>query len=292
MRDAIDADAPSREVSDDGFRSWSQLYQWAVNATTGAAAGEGAVPPKEDVRTEAQIGEDLVAAAEERKAVLEAMAADLPEMEGEIAVLEKAVAVLKDSTSGAGEVENALEVVAELCHSGDNGIDLHTIGGLEHVVRLVHDGAAPAAVHQAAGRALGTCVQNNPPVAQAAVELQCVAPLLRQAGKAEAPGATRARALMALAALVDSPHLVEAAEKESGMVVEAVKMALEGGEGVDGRRGMLRALALSEGLIRAEGVWKERFQGGVQAQVERIVGGSGEEDVVEAASRLARAMEL
>lgn len=292
MHDAIDADAPSREAADDGFRSLSQLYQWAVNATTGASAGEDAAPREEVGRTEAQVGEDVETAAAERQAVLEAMAADLPEMEGEIVVLEKAVAVLKDSASSAGEVENALEVVAELCHSGDNGIDLHTIGGLYHVVRLVHDGAAPAAVHQAAGRALGTCAQNNPPVAQAAVELQCVTPLLRQAGKAEAPGATRARALMALAALVDSSHLVEAVEKESRMVVEAVKMALEGGEGVDGRRGMLRALALSEGLVRAAGIWKERFQGGVRAQVERIVVGGGEEDVVEAASRLAKAMEL
>lgn len=317
MRDAIEADVPSREEtngdksSGGGFQSWSQLYQWAVNASVGSSASRssgnggdaegtnGVVP---DVAKELDV-EAVQKAALERRAVLENMADNLPEIEGEIVVLEKAVAVLKEESRGPGEVENALETIAELCHSGDNGIDLHTIGGLAHVVRLVNDGSMPPAVHQAAGKTLAICTQNNPPVAQAAVmDLESVPPLLQHAATLSAPLATRARSLMALASLVESQHtlvVLESDPSHSEMVVDAVKTALDcDTTGRDEQRSALRALAFSEGLVRAKDVgaqWKSRLEdGGVPILLENIISGVSlsSEDMVEAASRLAKIMDL
>jgi hypothetical protein len=193
VRDAVAADLPSRAGDGDGeegqVRSWSQLYQWAMKASASAAAasvgedgsGAGALPAEggghvvrkvladgDSGSGEADHGAAAAAApaaaAAAHAEVLQRLGQELPEFQGEIVVLEAAVAALKSAESPPGVVENALETVAELCHSGDNGVDLHTVGGLAAVVAALADPAAPAAVHQAAARALATCAQNNPPV--------------------------------------------------------------------------------------------------------------------------------
>lgn len=334
VRDAVAADVPSRagadsESEDTGFKSWSQLYQWAMNASAAAQAsggsdgdagsadaslpavgeggGEGGAQKADaapDV-TEVAVGSDSHA-EEARRAHLEMlakMAEDLPEFEGEIVQLENAVKVLREHQSlDVASVENALETIAELCHSGDNGIDLHTIGGLAHVVRLLDGSAVAPPVQQAASKALSQCAMNNPPVAHAAVEeLGAVAPLIASAAAEGAPAASRARALMALASLVDSAtarKALDADPRHVEKVTKSVGIALRcEASGREEQRSVLRALALADGLVRASdgGVrWRERFE---EAGISEVVGkivveGRHTEDAVLAAAELASILQI
>lgn len=247
---------------------------------------------------------------------LERIGNSLPEFESEIVILEKAVEILKSSDntleSTVGEnlddtIIDALETISELCHSGDNARDLHTLGGLNRVIRLLDDSQSSSSIHQASAKAISVCSQNNPPVAEAAVvDLGVVDPLLNHACAADALPATRARALMALVSLVDAPatrSMLNGDDSLAARVLSAIKLALENIKASnEHRRGALRALALAEGVVRKESnqeehrqKWKQRFvEHGVSTVTEEILrkGNDHDGDLTEAAARLASAMDL
>ena len=86
-------------------------------------------------------------------------------------------------THDAEEIDARVELMEELTDrvSGvDNGGDLHTLGGLEPLVRYVAS-SPHARLRAAAAEVLGTTVQNHPKAQEAALGCDAMGPLLRMA---------------------------------------------------------------------------------------------------------------
>jgi hypothetical protein len=380
IEEAVAADAQSRADHryggsdsaadtelDDGkprFRSFSELYQWAVKASTGGngrndrtelpserqkpsrnlpAVQEYGRSPLQTSRGAAQRDDEVEPAIcparpgksgqnacdspsrvpglftpdapalsadspTTRLQDLQRIADDLPEFEGEIVLLERSVAMLRpDKQASDDERIAALETIEDLCHSGDNGRDLHVIGGLALVVSLLN--AAPptvsamSSVPEMAAKVLATCARNNPPVADAATDVLGAVPLLLDRASAhDAAPAARARALMALASLADAApsarRACAASDRRAAQLISSVRAALEvQGAGTEENRAALRALALAETVVRAEGStddtserWRMRMLNSGIVDATRSILESGQEyseDTKEAAARLA-----
>ena len=147
--------------------NWNAILKWSM-----AQQGDGtsSAPARE-------ISE------EDRRWLLEAMESgfidEIKRMKDIIACISAGIEVTHD----AEEIDARVELMEELTDrvSGvDNGGDLHTLGGLEPLVRYVAS-SPHARLRAAAAEVLGTTVQNHPKAQEAALGCDAMGPLLRMA---------------------------------------------------------------------------------------------------------------
>lgn len=99
---------------------------------------------------------------------------------------------------------STLELVNELCVSGDNGRQFSSTGGLDSILHLLHHRTADNSVTVSALRALATCAQNNSPVFKTAVDAGAISVTAHIGCLSNER--SRAAALRVLLALADSPQ--------------------------------------------------------------------------------------
>ena len=147
--------------------NWNAILKWSM-----AQQGDGtsSAPARE-------ISE------EDRRWLLEAMESgfidEIKRMKDIIACISAGI----EATHDAEEIDARVELMEELTDrvSGvDNGGDLHTLGGLEPLVRYVAS-SPHARLRAAAAEVLGTTVQNHPKAQEAALGCDAMGPLLRMA---------------------------------------------------------------------------------------------------------------
>jgi len=147
--------------------NWNAILKWSM-----AQQGDGtsSAPARE-------ISE------EDRRWLLDAMASgfidEIKRMKDIIACISAGI----EATHDAEEIDARVELMEELTDrvSGvDNGGDLHTLGGLEPLVRYVAS-SPHARLRAAAAEVLGTTVQNHPKAQEAALGCDAMGPLLRMA---------------------------------------------------------------------------------------------------------------
>ncbi len=169
--------------------------------------------------------------------------------ESEVVVLEKAV--LRLLTDSPGDLLKDLDLIEYLCHSGDNGNHLESIGGVGILLNVTQSEAHQAA-HVLAVKALATCAQNNPTVFNRAAADGAVGTLLGLADETDS-AAMRASALRALISLRDGEIAQNALLKEEERLFRVIKRSVDiGMGGKDERRSVLRALALVEPLLKSD----------------------------------------
>jgi hypothetical protein len=351
---AIEADTASREYETGGgsdpagFRTFAEAYHWAMRAMTGEETAKVAVPAKDRIVTidvsgsrEGGVSVDpkIINAVRseadaKRLSDLQQLGDELPEFEGEIVQLEAAVATLarkynsSDSVAAAGKSRRpvlddavaALETIAELCHSVDNGLDMHAIGGLALILRLIQDPTADPQIHQSGLKAMSTCAQNSPKVAMILVdELEAVPSFLSSACTREVQS-TRSRSLMALVSVCGAVHpdKCRAILSQDTVSIDHSTCAVERGWRVlsemrvledDERRGAMRALALAETLLllpygvvseeaseQSRRAWKVRLlEVGIDDVTSMVLSKEQHdhgEDVTEAVARLANLLHM
>ena len=147
--------------------NWNAILKWSM-----AQQGDGtsSAPARE-------ISE------EDRRWLLDAMESgfidEIKRMKDIIACISAGI----EATHDADEIDARVELMEELTDrvSGvDNGGDLHTLGGLEPLVRYVAS-SPHARLRAAAAEVLGTTVQNHPKAQEAALGCDAMGPLLRMA---------------------------------------------------------------------------------------------------------------
>lgn len=117
----------------------------------------------------------------------------------DIEVIMEFVAVLNSSSSNLSEKEYALNELEYYVHQIDNARDLHSIGGLALVIKLMN--STEPSLASRASYVLGSAAQSNPQVQQAALKLEALPLLLRLLSKHK-PMAVRKKALYALSSLI------------------------------------------------------------------------------------------
>lgn len=117
----------------------------------------------------------------------------------DIEVIMEYVAVLNSSSSNLSEKEYALNELEYYVHQIDNARDLHSIGGLALVIKLLN--STEPSLASRASYVLGSAAQSNPQVQQAALKLEALPLLLRLLSK-DKPMAVRKKALYALSSLI------------------------------------------------------------------------------------------
>lgn len=117
----------------------------------------------------------------------------------DIEVIMEYVAVLNSSSSNLSEKEYALNELEYYVHQIDNARDLHSIGGLALVIKLMN--STEPSLASRASYVLGSAAQSNPQVQQAALKLEALPLLLRLLSK-DKPMAVRKKALYALSSLI------------------------------------------------------------------------------------------
>lgn len=117
----------------------------------------------------------------------------------DIEVIMEYVAVLNSSSSNLSEKEHALNELEYYVHQIDNARDLHSIGGLALVIKLMN--STEPSLASRASYVLGSAAQSNPQVQQAALKLEALPLLLRLLSK-DKPMAVRKKALYALSSLI------------------------------------------------------------------------------------------
>ncbi|KAI0564213.1 Armadillo-like helical domain containing protein [Gracilaria domingensis] len=313
----------TREQQQHGFvfRSVSQLFAWAINHTTAsrmhnstvsislAAAAEEQFVPRERVaahRAEhvARALPDLSAVAASERTLLEEEKVSAFSREGkmdhspsepdtqfreysELDVLKDNIQVLKDgSRVAASRVVASLLQLEELCHSIDNGRDLHLSGGVEPLVHIL---SAPQYVVRAnAAWALATCCQNNPTVQNASLQLGAVPTLVKMAANDDIP-VVRARALFALNAILELEDARVVFERLPSSI-HALRRSLSELEDVRATR---RALNLAELLLTKNlDAWKTMLEAwDMPLLVERLMRQHRNADVRESAARTIAALD-
>lgn len=117
----------------------------------------------------------------------------------DIEVIMEYVAVLNSSSSNLSEKEYAFNELEYYVHQIDNARDLHSIGGLALVIKLMN--STEPSLASRASYVLGSAAQSNPQVQQAALKLEALPLLLRLLSK-DKPMAVRKKALYALSSLI------------------------------------------------------------------------------------------
>ena len=147
--------------------NWNAILKWSM-----AQQGDG---------TSSEPAREI--SEEDRRWLLDAMASgfidEIKRMKDIIACISAGI----EATHDAEEIDARLELMEELTDrvSGvDNGGDLHTLGGLEPLVRYVAS-SPHARLRAAAAEVLGTTVQNHPKAQEAALGCDAMGPLLRMA---------------------------------------------------------------------------------------------------------------
>ena len=147
--------------------NWNAILKWSM-----AQQGDG---------TSSEPAREI--SEEDRRWLLDAMASgfidEIKRMKDIIACISAGI----EATHDAEEIDARVELMEELTDrvSGvDNGGDLHTLGGLEPLVRYVAS-SPHARLRAAAAEVLGTTVQNHPKAQEAALGCDAMDPLLRMA---------------------------------------------------------------------------------------------------------------
>ena len=147
--------------------NWNAILKWSM-----AQQGDG---------TSSEPAREI--SEEDRRWLLDAMASgfidEIKRMKDIIACISAGI----EATHDAEEIDARVELMEELTDrvSGvDNGGDLHTLGGLEPLVRYVAS-SPHARLRAAAAEVLGTTVQNHPKAQEAALGCDAMGPLLRMA---------------------------------------------------------------------------------------------------------------
>ena len=179
--------------------------------------------------------------------------ANIPDLDDdELTLITKAVRAIAGGTG----VQTALELIEDLCYSGDNGRQMVAAGGMPHLLKL----AQLPEIDHIALKALATCAQNNPAVFNAAVEAGAIAQLLRLSVEKEALIPEILRVLVAVA---DGNDAVERMHADAASVIALCKNALRGTEedNATSRRAIRRAFALLESLlVKDNSTWREQLQ--------------------------------
>ena len=301
------AKAGSRENEDKqtGFRSWAQLYHWALNATKQVSNGEeggvvvsrGEIPGKgrKEMRVEKFDGETEV--MKSALAILSDDRKQKQEKKGKEESIEKGTGSAGKSDENAikadGEnqkVMEALETLSELCHSLNHGIDLLTMGGLQLLSSYLDDSTTAMEVHHKVLGVLGVCTRNNEKVATRLIE----AKLLDRIFELSEIPQLRARGLSIGGAVVGVLG-GSVMEGKADAVMKVVKDGLNGNQNEkEQKRGVLRALHLMEDLVRTEeekDVWKKRFSSeSIKGTLGRLVQ-SDQGDVKDTAQNFAKMLQ-
>lgn len=117
----------------------------------------------------------------------------------DIEILTKHVETLNSSSSSLAEKEHALDELEYYVHQIDNARDLHTIGGLALVIKLMN--SSEESLKTRACYVLGSAMQSNLQVQQAALDQGALPLLLRLLSKHESM-AVRKKAMYALSSLI------------------------------------------------------------------------------------------
>ncbi|XP_068710184.1 nucleotide exchange factor SIL1-like [Montipora foliosa] len=117
----------------------------------------------------------------------------------DIEIITHLVKTLNSSSSNLSEKEHALDELEYYVHQIDNARDLHSIGGLALVVKLMN--STEPSLASRATYVLGSAAQSNPQVQQAALKQEALPLLLRLLSKHE-PMAVRKKAMYALSSLI------------------------------------------------------------------------------------------
>ena len=203
----------------------------------------------------------------------------LPELDDdELTVITGAVHNISSEAISHDSLKHALEVIEDLCYSGDNGRQLAASGGVQHLLRLaVHEATSLLSI-----KALATCAQNNPAVFDTAADAGAVGVLL---GTLDKDHSIRAASLRALVAIGDSENAMEKMIEERERVIRAVLDSLRL-SGPERRRCVVRALALVERCVHRDDEWRQHFvSAGIAIEAEKEIK-NDDVDIREGAARV------
>lgn len=179
---------------------------------------------------------------------------ELPELEDdELTLITRAAKTISDLK--AEEVIGSLELIEDLCYSGDNGRQMAAAGGVPHLLRLAHSEATSIL----ALKALATCAQNNPAVFDAAVEENAISVLLALHGHTKSVLPEILRALVAIADSKQAgPEMLADGDGIASITMDA--LITEEKESAVKHRAVRRSLALIESLlVKDVDSWTGRF---------------------------------
>ena len=162
------SDEPSGSMVPADKSNWNAILKWSM-----AQQGDGTsgAPPAREI------------SEEDRKWLLDAMASGFVDEIKRMKDILTCIGTGIDATHDVEEIDARVTLMEELCDrvSGvDNGGDLHTLGGVEPLVRYVAS-SPHAKLRAAAAEVLGTTVQNHPNAQEAALGCDAMGPLLRMA---------------------------------------------------------------------------------------------------------------
>lgn len=162
------SDEPSGSMAPADKSNWNAILKWSM-----AQQGDGTsgAPPAREI------------SEEDRKWLLDAMASGFVDEIKRMKDILTCIGTGIDATHDVEEIDARVTLMEELCDrvSGvDNGGDLHTLGGVEPLVRYVAS-SPHAKLRAAAAEVLGTTVQNHPNAQEAALGCDAMGPLLRMA---------------------------------------------------------------------------------------------------------------
>ena len=162
------SDEPSGSMVPADKSNWNAILKWSM-----AQQGDGTsgAPPAREI------------SEEDRKWLLDAMASGFVDEIKRMKDILTCIGTGIDATHDVEEIDARVTLMEELCDrvSGvDNGGDLHTLGGVEPLVRYVAS-SPHARLRAAAAEVLGTTVQNHPNAQEAALGCDAMGPLLRMA---------------------------------------------------------------------------------------------------------------
>ena len=162
------SDEPSGSMVPADKSNWNAILKWSM-----AQQGDGTsgAPPAREI------------SEEDRKWLLDAMASGFVDEIKRMKDILTCIGTGIDATHDVEEIDARVTLMEELCDrvsEEDNGGDLHTLGGVEPLVRYVAS-SPHARLRAAAAEVLGTTVQNHPNAQEAALGCDAMGPLLRMA---------------------------------------------------------------------------------------------------------------
>lgn len=279
---------PQSEAERKAFRTMSELFAWAIQHTTGnyslslnTETHSSMLAPDSPKQLPSPRKLPSAKKLPARPVKVETKRA---EATTEFDILKHSLHVLR--MSSPGRQIRALQTVEELCHSIDNGCDLHITGGIPVLVHALE--SSHSAVRANAAWALATCSQNNPVVQNASLEAGAI-PRLSYLAARDRSVVVRAKALFALNTVLEFESARETFEKLP-MAIHAIRKALFDDQDTRATR---RALNLTELLARRNlDAWKTSLEAwDIPGLVERILRAHPDGDVRESAARTIAALD-
>lgn len=136
----------------------------------------------------------------------------------ELKLITQAAAILQKTDAATTNIDrlSALELVIDLCVSGDNGRQFAASDGVSSVLQVMREHGYDNALVHTGLRALGTCAQNNAPVIAAAVRAGAVAEAARIGVRQRDNEVGRAAALKAVLAMAVDMNVDADADLKNG----------------------------------------------------------------------------